>query len=93
MKFLKNYLIQFSVLFVLSLLSFKGLGQRIVMDSVHFPSPQIVCVPDTISFFFKTGLDSSNVPPLPYDDVDIHLDLPDGYTFVDIIYTEWNYYR
>lgn len=88
MKFLKNYLIQFSVLVILSLLSFKSFGQRIVMDSVYFPSPQIVCVPDTISFFFKTGLDSANVPPLPYDDVDIHLDLPDGYTFVDLIYTE-----
>ena len=58
------------------------------MDSVAFPSPQIVCSPDTVSFFFKTGLDTSVQPNLPYSNTDIHVDLPDGFKYVNIIYTE-----
>ena len=88
MRYLNNHLTKVIAILVFSLLSFKGISQKIVMDSVGFVSPQIVCEPDTLSFFFKTGLDSSTNPPFPYDNVDIHVDLPDGFQYVDIVYTE-----
>ncbi|MEN8928144.1 MAG: Ig-like domain-containing protein, partial [Flavobacteriales bacterium] len=80
---------------MLSVLSFNSLGQKIVMDSVAFASPQIVCNPDTVSFFFRTGVDTSQpnlpFPPFtkpPYSNTDIHVDLPDGFRYIDIVYTE-----
>ena len=88
MRYLNNYFVKVIAVLAVSLLSFKGSAQKIIMDSVSFPSPQIVCVPDTVSFFFVTGLDSTTNPPFPYDNVDIHVDLPDGFQFIDIIYTE-----
>lgn len=83
-----NFFSKLIAITFLSVLSFHSFGQKIVMDSVSFPSPQIVCSPDTVSFFFKTGLDTSVQPNLPYSNTDIHVDLPDGFKFVNIIYTE-----
>ena len=83
----KKYFSKFILVTTFLLFGFGSFSQRIVMDSVSFVSPQIVCNPDTLSFFFKTGLDTAQDPDIPFSNTDIHVDLPNGYKLINIIYT------